>query len=664
MNISFLNPSFLWALPAALAPLIVHLFFRRKPKSVEFSDLRFVKLAAERVQTRIKLRRYLLLLIRTLIILILVLAFAKPYFNSRLNAKGAGKEDQLSAVILLDVSYSTGYYEGARKRTDIYKERARRIINLLPPKSRAGVIAYSDKVEAATPALSGDKNYLMNMVDSAKLSNRPTDISCALTAAKTLLDANSSQNRAIIILSDMAGHGFKARTSAIDDKLRVIYFEPSGGENVWIESAEPEYNQNSKQFQINTSVKSAKSSVDSIAASYYGGGRKIGADFLRKSESGIYAGMFTSGDIETQEFSGKVIIAPDKLIVDNSYYFVKKRPADYKIWIIDGDPKFGGASAESFYLKNAFPQAQVVGESGIDSINFTVPGVAVLMNVRNDNPKIAEFIKSGGGALVFLGSHTSESFAPEYLPAVIGSAFIGPETVKWAAAGHKLQELAETGSFEWGKISVGQGFVLMPKENTTVLATLSSGRVFLVEGSYGGSRVALCASTAGREWNNMPARPLYAPFMAALLRYLSGADFKEEKTSYLVGETYRGKAAEGSVIITPGGERIRPVYNGTELYFNNTEEPGIYKVMKGEKEVSVFAVNLNAGSGEGDLTPVTSGALKACFKNCAILEVPQKNWEKYFVSLIAGKDVSREAFALLLLLILLEIMLANPRLRE
>ena len=91
MNISFLNPSLLWFLPLALGPLIIHLFFGKKPKNTEFSDLRFIRLAAEKVKTRVKLRRYLLLAARTLIMLLLAAAFAKPYLSSRTNAAGSAR---------------------------------------------------------------------------------------------------------------------------------------------------------------------------------------------------------------------------------------------------------------------------------------------------------------------------------------------------------------------------------------------------------------------------------------------------------------------------------------------------------------------------------------------------------------------------------------------
>ena len=641
---------------------MIHLFFRRRPKKVEFSDLRFIKLAAEKVRTRVKLRRYALLVVRTLIILLLVMSFAKPYFHTIRSAGGAGGDDQLSAVILIDVSYSCGYYDGSGQRVAAFRDAAKKILSLLPPKSRAGIIAYSQKVESATPALSGDRKYLSNIVDVIRPSYGTTDISCALGPARNMMDTAGSRKRVLIILSDMAAHGFGKKADLAQGAMRVIYFEPAGGENAWIKNAALDYDANSGGFVINAEAGAVgKTRPETLPVSYFAGGRKIGADFMKMERDGRYRSGFFAGAIEPDSLSGRAQLAVDRLEADNVFYFAGKRPADFKVWIIDGDPKFGGVSSESFYLKKAFPRAEVLSESAIDTARFTAPGAVVLANVTNDNPKIAEFLKSGGGVLVFLGSHSSENFQPAYLPADIGSKFSGAESVSWTDAGRQFRDSADAGPAEWEKTSVDQGFVLMPKENAAVLANLDSGRAFIVEGGYGGSRVVVCASTAGREWNNMPARPYYAPLLSGLLRYVSGAETKEEKTSCLVGETYRRKAPRTARIVTPNGERLKPAYAGADIYFSETWVPGIYKVMDGERELSSFAVNVDAGSGESDLTPVSNSALKEYFKGCALLEMPKENWERYFLSLISGRDVTRIMLAVVFLLLVLEVLLANPK---
>ena len=72
----FLNPLWLWALPAAALPLILHLVARRQPPTVAFPAVRYLQQVTRDHQRRLKLQHWLLLLVRTLLVLALILAAA------------------------------------------------------------------------------------------------------------------------------------------------------------------------------------------------------------------------------------------------------------------------------------------------------------------------------------------------------------------------------------------------------------------------------------------------------------------------------------------------------------------------------------------------------------------------------------------------------------
>src|SRR5207249_2671544 len=75
---SFLNPAFLWALPAAAIPIVIHLLSRRRLPEVSFPTTQFLRDLEPQEIRRLRLREILLLILRTLAILLLVLAFARP----------------------------------------------------------------------------------------------------------------------------------------------------------------------------------------------------------------------------------------------------------------------------------------------------------------------------------------------------------------------------------------------------------------------------------------------------------------------------------------------------------------------------------------------------------------------------------------------------------
>jgi membrane-associated phospholipid phosphatase len=128
---NFLNPIILLAAGAAiLLPLLIHIFNRQKVKTITFSSLLFLKSLEKTRMRRVKIMEYLLLIIRTLIILLVVAAFARPAIRGGFVTK-VGAHAKTSAVILLDNSYSMGYDTKDGSVFDLAKEKTQRILEQL-----------------------------------------------------------------------------------------------------------------------------------------------------------------------------------------------------------------------------------------------------------------------------------------------------------------------------------------------------------------------------------------------------------------------------------------------------------------------------------------------------------------------------------------------------
>ncbi|MBC8377016.1 MAG: BatA domain-containing protein [FCB group bacterium] len=75
---TFLNPIFLWFLPLISIPIIIHLLAKRKSKLIDFPSLKFLKLLEQDALRKFNIKQLILLIIRTLMILLIILAFARP----------------------------------------------------------------------------------------------------------------------------------------------------------------------------------------------------------------------------------------------------------------------------------------------------------------------------------------------------------------------------------------------------------------------------------------------------------------------------------------------------------------------------------------------------------------------------------------------------------
>src|SRR5579885_381746 len=100
---SFLFPTFLYALSAISVPILIHLFNFRRYKRLYFSNVRFLKEVVQESRLRSKIKHWLVLLCRIPIIAFLVLAFAQPYVPVKQGITGAGNK---AVSIFVDNSFS------------------------------------------------------------------------------------------------------------------------------------------------------------------------------------------------------------------------------------------------------------------------------------------------------------------------------------------------------------------------------------------------------------------------------------------------------------------------------------------------------------------------------------------------------------------------------
>ena len=75
---TFLSPGFLWFLPLVALPLLIHLLAKQKSKLIEFPSLKFLKMLEQDALRKFNIKQLILLIIRTLMILFIILAFARP----------------------------------------------------------------------------------------------------------------------------------------------------------------------------------------------------------------------------------------------------------------------------------------------------------------------------------------------------------------------------------------------------------------------------------------------------------------------------------------------------------------------------------------------------------------------------------------------------------
>src|SRR5712671_6772710 len=100
---------FLAATAAVAVPIVIHLLLKPRARRMEIGTLRFLKLVLRDSTRRRKLRRWLLFALRVMVVLLLALLFARPYFSVA-GSEGCERE----VVLLIDRSASMAVVQSDR----------------------------------------------------------------------------------------------------------------------------------------------------------------------------------------------------------------------------------------------------------------------------------------------------------------------------------------------------------------------------------------------------------------------------------------------------------------------------------------------------------------------------------------------------------------------
>src|SRR5258705_2925947 len=105
----FVQLGFLGALGALAIPVIIHLMFRTRARTVDLGTLQFLKIVLRDNARKRRLKRWVLLALRLACVALIALVFARPYLLATEPVEG-----ERIVVVLVDRSASMGLKGGRR----------------------------------------------------------------------------------------------------------------------------------------------------------------------------------------------------------------------------------------------------------------------------------------------------------------------------------------------------------------------------------------------------------------------------------------------------------------------------------------------------------------------------------------------------------------------
>ncbi len=314
----FKHPEILYFLFLLVIPIIVHLFQLRRFKKEYFTNVKLLKELQIQTRKSSKIKKWLLLATRLLLLTALIFAFAQPFFNSINSLK---KNNEL--VILLDNSFSM---QAKGSEGELFKRAIQDIITETPETKTFSLLTLSDVFWDTD--IKSIQNELLNLEYSGtafEIDNLITKVSAK--KPNTSID--------YVIISDAIGtKSNKIKELTKTNKLYFIEALAQNKNNISVENVS--LSQVLEQFyEIKVTLKSNGTQKSSVPLSIVNNNKNVAKTVINtnKKEQTI---VFT---LPKTDFHGYAKIEDNGLFYDNTFYFSIEKPKKIKVVAIGTEEK-------------------------------------------------------------------------------------------------------------------------------------------------------------------------------------------------------------------------------------------------------------------------------------------------------------------------------------
>ncbi len=226
----FGNLAMLGWLAVAAAPLLIHLYNRHRHREAPWAAMEFILAALRKHSRRLRLHQWLLLAVRTALILLVVIALAEPYTSELGLTFAPGKPTH--RVFVIDTSFSMDALVDQQSRLDV----AKRLIADLVADTVQGdgftLVRMSDPPTAIVRSPAFSRQDFLAELQAVEITHGGADLAAALAVTERLIaDARRLEPRLerqeVYIVSDLGKTTWLSGTERdearqIEERARAI----------------------------------------------------------------------------------------------------------------------------------------------------------------------------------------------------------------------------------------------------------------------------------------------------------------------------------------------------------------------------------------------------------------------------------------------------------
>jgi hypothetical protein len=457
----FVHSYLLYFLPLAAIPIVLHLLTLHRLRTVELSTFRFLFDSYVQQRRKMKFLEAIIAALRTLFLLLLIAAVARPAVRhwDKLFGSGSGQE----VVILMDTSVSMNTTTDGKSALDRAKSAALAIVEKLGPDDRLTLVRVGSRPEEVFSRYAADSVSIRDKIESLRASSSRANLLATLTQTFGPQSPERS-HPTIYLFSDCQASGWREIRNQPTEKLLpeksrfvVVNVGSSAAiSNMALVGDAPRRHRTIVGLPVLLRprvVNHSKTETVDVAVSVLIDGKEISRPTLtlKPGESATREIVYTPteprvlrGRFEVEETGSRSDRFPD----DDSFLFTLTVSPQIKVVLINGAPNADPYENETLYLKTALSVGaddepspgelsklsgsksyvkslalQEVLEPALNQETLKDASVVILANCGTLNPQqfqwLRDFVSEGGGLLIFPGDKVvPDPYNKQFFPVV------------------------------------------------------------------------------------------------------------------------------------------------------------------------------------------------------------------------------------------------------
>jgi uncharacterized membrane protein len=614
----FLNPAILFGLLAASIPVIIHLFNLRKLKKIEFSTLTFLKELQKNKIRKIKLKQWILLALRVLIILFIVMAFARPALKA-LQIGGTTSAAKTTAVFILDDTFSMSIVGQKGSYFNQAKEIINQVIGQLQEGDEVGLILVSKHSDENK--LTSNLSEFIKNVDQLDLSYSSGDINSALVKSSQIISESKNFNKEIYVFSDFQKNKITKEnlnndlSELLNESIRLYSLNLSDKDVFNLSVDELKINNQifEKDKPVSFSVtitNNSKQDVNSAVVSLF-----MDDERAAQKSFDVTAGQSTLVEIEaTPKTKGYIDVTAeietDEIEQDNKRFASIFIPEKISVGLFAENPD--DLTFVSLALQTAGEGKYQIEKRNVNQINSQQLSkyqtiIIAANSVAVGNEQIKNYINDGGGLILF-PNYSPDAVKLNQLFSQFGlginSSFVGKVNgselkikVDKTDFNHPVfQNIFQNDDKKKYESPELNAYYKISSTGNQIIS-LVDGSSFLSQYKIGKGKIFLFNSSPVLSWSDFPIKSIFAPVMNKSVAYLSSKE--RDENIFLAGEEVNVnlKSTNLSQIKIMKPDNAEEFINLSEnsrrdyLAYSNTNIAGSYKFYSGDNQFENISIN-------------------------------------------------------------------------